>query len=495
MAEGCGRLRGIFGKCAQSAGPTYQELKYNPLDLPPTPGDLPVQRKTAFISAPSPPAAAPLRPHRSELCRAGASMTYHIASRFPDTAPAVPNRWLIAAASCLMQAALGSVYAASVFLPAIMGQYAATRAEATLVFTITILALGITAGFGGALQRRYGPRAIATAGGMLYGLGTALAAFAPNLPMLYLTQGIMGGIGLGLGYIVPLAMLVRWFPDHRGLITGIAVFGFGAGAAMVSPLAAAMLAALGLQHTLLALGAGYLVIGVGAAQLFRAAPEGYAPSGFAPGALAASTASERDFGLTAALRSPRWYLLWLILALNVTAGAALVSVASPLAQELSGVTPGTAALAVMALSLCNGAGRILWGWASDRLGRPVTFAILFALQFVALAGIVGLCFGGGFAAMPAFTVDFFGARHAGAIYGAMLTAWGAGATAGPLLIASVDYRSALSIIAVITLLSAPLALLARRETLAGLARLARQLASHVAAAGSAGASASASFRD
>jgi len=437
-------------------------------------------------------------------------MTYHIASRFPDTAPAVPNRWLIAAASCLMQAALGSVYAASVFLPAIIGQYAATRPEATLVFTITILALGITAGFGGALQRRYGPRAIATAGGMLYGLGTALAAFAPNLPMLYLTQGIMGGIGLGLGYIVPLAMLVRWFPDHRGLITGIAVFGFGAGAAMVSPLAAAMLAALGLQHTLLALGAGYLVIGVGAAQLFRAAPEGYAPSGFAPGALAASTASERDFGLTAALRSPRWYLLWLILALNVTAGAALVSVASPLAQELSGVTPGTAALAVMALSLCNGAGRILWGWASDRLGRPVTFAILFALQFVAfallarvsnfptlvaLAGIVGLCFGGGFAAMPAFTVDFFGARHAGAIYGAMLTAWGAGATAGPLLIASVDYRSALSIIAALMLLSAPLALLARRETLARLARLARQLASHVAAAGSAGASASASFRD
>jgi OFA family oxalate/formate antiporter-like MFS transporter len=413
-------------------------------------------------------------------------MTYQIASTFPDAAPAAPNRWLIAAASCLMQAALGSVYAASVFLPAIMEQYGATRREANLVFTVTILALGITAGFGGALQRRYGPRVIATAGGMLYGLGTALAAFAPNLPILYLTQGVMGGIGLGLGYIVPLAMLVRWFPDHRGLIAGLAVAGFGAGAMVVSPLAAAMLAALGLQHTLLALGAGYLVIGVGAAQLFRAAPEGYAPREWAPEVLAESTASERDLGLAAALRSPRWYLLWLILALNVTAGAALVSVASPLAQELTRVTAGEAALAVMALSLCNGAGRILWGWASDRLGRPATFAILFALQFVvfallarvsdfptlvALAGVVGLCFGGGFAAMPAFTVDFFGARHAGAIYGAMLTAWGAGAAAGPLLIASVDYRTALSIIAMVMLLSAPLALLARRETLARLARL------------------------
>src|SRR5260370_13471486 len=119
MAEGCGRLRGMFGKGGRSAGPTYQELKYNPLDLPPTPGDLPVQRKTAFISAPSPPAAAPLRPHRSELCRAGASMTYHIASRFPDTAPAVPNRWLIAAPSCLIPAPPGSVLAARAVLPAI----------------------------------------------------------------------------------------------------------------------------------------------------------------------------------------------------------------------------------------------------------------------------------------------------------------------------------------------------------------------------------------
>src|SRR5258708_22975037 len=117
MAEGCGRLRGIFGKCARSAGPTYQELKYNPLDLPPTPGDLPVQRKTAFISAPSPPAAAPLRPHRSELCRAGASMTYHIASRFPDTPPAVPDRWLIAPPSFPIPAGLCAGSAPRELLP------------------------------------------------------------------------------------------------------------------------------------------------------------------------------------------------------------------------------------------------------------------------------------------------------------------------------------------------------------------------------------------
>jgi MFS transporter, OFA family, oxalate/formate antiporter len=435
---------------------------------------------------------------------AGASMTSRFASTFSSVVPRAdspsPNRWLIAAASCLMQGALGSVYAASVFLPAIMEQYGADRREANLAFTIAILALGITAGFGGALQRRYGPRAIATAGAVLYGLGTALAGCAPNLPLLYLTQGVIAGVGLGLGYIVPLAMLVRWFPDHRGFIAGLAVTGFGAGAMIVGPVAAAMLPALGLKHTLLALGAGYLVIGGGAAQFFRAAPEAYAPRGWAPGALAHSAASHADLSLAAALRSPRWYLLWLILALNVTAGAALISVASPLAQELTRVSATEAALAVMAISLCNGAGRILWGWASDRLGRPATFACLFALQFLAftllaqasnfatllaLGGIVGLCFGGGFAAMPAFTADYFGARHAGAIYGAMLTAWGAGAAAGPLLIASVDYRRALTIIAVLMLLSAPLALLAHRQALAGLARLLRpRFAAAASASGS-----------
>jgi OFA family oxalate/formate antiporter-like MFS transporter len=401
-------------------------------------------------------------------------------------AGSAPNRWLIAAASCLMQAALGSVYAQSVFLPAIMQHFGATRAQANLTFTVTILALGVTAGFGGALQRRFGPRAVATAGGLLYGLGVMLAAMAPNLPLLYLTQGMIGGVGLGLGYIVPLAMLMRWFPDHRGLVSGLAVAGFGAGAVGVSPLAAQLVEAVGLRETGLALGAAYLVIGVGAAQLFRAAPDGYAPPGWSPPARREAEDGARDWSLAAALRSPRWYLLWFILALNVTAGAALVSVASPLAQELTGVTAAKAAVAVMALSLCNGAGRILWGWASDRMGRPLTFMSLFAIQFVAfallahvasfaalimLAGIVGLCFGGGFAAMPVFTVDFFGARHAGAIYGAMLTAWGAGAAAGPLLIATVDYRRALSIIAVVMLMSAPLALLAKREILAALLRL------------------------
>jgi OFA family oxalate/formate antiporter-like MFS transporter len=386
---------------------------------------------------------------------------------------AQPNRWLIAAASCLMQAALGSVYASSVFRAAVMERYGASEREASLAFAITILALGITAGFGGALQRRLGPRLTGTLGGLLYGAGVFLAALAPNLTLFYVTQGVIAGIGLGLGYIVPLAMLIGWFPDKRGLITGLAVAGFGAGAAIVGPLAAAMLRQDGLSATLMILGAGYLAVGVGAAQLFRAAPEGYAPRGWTPPDRSANALARRDFTLGEALNTPRWYLLWLVLALNVSAGAALISVASPLTCQFTGVPPGTAALAVMMIALANGAGRIFWGWTSDRIGRPLAFISLFLVQSLAfcllarvgdfalllvLAGTVGLCFGGGFAVMPAFAADFFGAKNAGAIYGAMLTAWSAGCIAGPLLIASMDYRAAAAVIAGAMLAGVPLTL-------------------------------------
>ena len=390
------------------------------------------------------------------------------------------HRWTIAVASIIVQLALGTVYASSVLVLPIMARYGVSKAEAALTFTLTIAALGITAGFGGVLQRRYGPRAIATAAGLLYGGGVCLAAFAPNIVVLYLTFGIIGGIGLGLGYIVPVAMLIRWFPDKRGLISGLAVAGFGGGAMAVSPFAAALLRSTGLHGTLIVLGLAYIGIIVAAAQFFRAAPEDYAPKGWQRPVSADHGAAARHYTLAEALRSPGWYLLWLVLALNVTAGAALVSVAAPLAQNICGVTPTTAALAVMAISLTNGAGRPLWGWASDKIGRPATFAILFLVQFVAfraLAGVaefgpllalcmvIGMCFGAGFAAMPAFAADFFGSKNAGAIYGAMLTAWSAGAVAGPTLIASIDYRLAAGMIAWLMLASAALPLWIGRRTL------------------------------
>lgn len=399
-------------------------------------------------------------------------------SSTPVTGSLSPNRWVIAIAAFCMQLALGAVYAWSVFLNPVISEYKVPRAQANFTFSVALLALGVTAGFGGYLNNRFGPRAIASVAGLIYGAGIILAGFsAPNLFVLYLTYGIIGGIGLGLGYIVALTMLIKWFPDRRGFITGLAVAGFGGGAALTGPIAANfMLKPLGLNKTFVVLGIVYLVIVVGAAQFFRRAPDGYAPPNWTPVSRPQDIRSKRDYSLREALTSPRWYILWLTLALNVTAGAALISVASPLAQKFTLVSAGVASTLVVTISIFNGAGRLFWGWVSDFIGRPYTFLSLFVIQIFCFAltplirnfallfipaSLIGLCYGGGFGTMPAFAADFFGPKNAGTIYGAMLTAWSAGGILGPLLIGAMDYTTALYIIAGVMLLSCALPFIAR----------------------------------
>src|SRR5205085_5818572 len=245
-------------------------------------------------------------------------------------------------------------------------EYHTSRPAANLTFSLVLLALGVTAGFGGYLNNRFGPRVVATAGGILYGLGVFLASFTtPNLFLLYLTFGIIGGIGVGLGYIVALAMLIKWFPDRRGFITGLAVAGFGGGALITAPLATQLIATVHLSNTFLYLGLGYFVVIVVVAQFFRTAPDGYGPAGWTPSVRQQTNRSVREYTLAEAVRLPRWSVLWLILALNVTAAAALISVAAPLTEKFTGVNAATAALLVSTISIFNGVGRLFWGWLSD----------------------------------------------------------------------------------------------------------------------------------
>lgn len=298
---------------------------------------------------------------------------------------------------------------------------------------------------------------------------------------LYLSYGVIGGLGLGLGYIVPVAVLVKWFPDRRGLITGIAVGGFGAGALITAPVATALIKSVGVLPTFAYLGVGYFVVAIIAAMFMQNPPEGWTPAGWTPSAKQTSERATRDYTLPEALKTWQWWALWAILFLNTCAGISVISQESPLFQKLTGVTAAVAAGMVGIASLGNAVGRVFWAWVSDLITRRVTFMVIFAVQVLlfwflptiaiptlmtTVTFVVLMCYGGGFGTMPAFTADYFGSKNVGPIYGLMLTAWSFASVAGPLYIARMvettgKYSGALHVIAVVMAISILLPLIVR----------------------------------
>jgi OFA family oxalate/formate antiporter-like MFS transporter len=390
------------------------------------------------------------------------------------------NRWGIAVAGVVMQIALGAVYAWSVFRIPLTKAFGWTISQVTLTFTIAILMLGFAAFVGGLWMRKSGPRRVAIAAGILYGLGVFLASFSGgHLYWLYFSYGFLGGIGLGLGYIVPVATLVKWFPDRRGMITGIAVAGFGAGALITAPIATRLIASLGVMKTFAVLGIAYFIAVTVAALFIRDPPQGFAPAGWKPSAAQTKQRTARDYTLGEALGKWQWYALSAMLFLNTSAGISIISQAAPMAQEITRVSAAVAAGMVGIISIANGSGRFLWAWLSDAIGRRAVFFTMFLIQavvfaviphvtgfglFTTLAFVVLLCYGGGFGTMPAFAADYFGPTNVGSIYGLMLTAWGFAGVLGPMLIAGIrqntgHYSQALTVIAVIVLVSAVLPLI------------------------------------
>lgn len=390
------------------------------------------------------------------------------------------NRWVIATAGILLQIALGAVYAWSVFRTPLVNQFGWSIAEVTLTFTISIFVLGVAAFFGGLWLNRKGPRVVAITGGALYGLGVFLASFsADKLWWLYLTFGFIGGLGLGFAYIVPVAVLVKWFPDRRGLITGIAVGGFGAGALITAPVATYLIQRVGVLDTFAYLGIVYLIVTVVTGFFMTNPPEGWVPKGWTPSASLVSQRAGGDYTLAQALHTWQWYALWLLLFLNTLAGIAVISQEAPIFQELVGVTAVVAASMVGIASIGNAAGRVFWAWVSDSITRRITFLVMFLIQVLLfwllanssmvagttlLTFVVLMCYGGGFGTMPAFAADYFGSKNVGPIYGLMLTAWGTASAVGPLLIAYLrqttgSYHRPLHVIAGLMAVSAVLPLL------------------------------------
>ncbi|MFS1516922.1 OFA family MFS transporter [Bacillus sp. SCS-151] len=365
------------------------------------------------------------------------------------------NRWLIALSAIAIHISIGSVYAYSVYKKPIHDELGWSSTETALAFTIAIFCLGTSAAFFGKLVEKKGPRFSAIVAAILFSTGLIGTGFAIQLESLYgyyLTYGLISGMGLGIGYIAPVSTLVKWFPDRRGLATGMAVMGFGAGALICSPVANYLIENVGLSQTFFILGITYFILMISGALYIARPEEGWVPAGMKEASEKGKVKIKADLAqLTAneAVKTKRFWMLWLMMFINISSGIMLISVASPMAQEKVGMTAVAAASMVGIMGFFNGGGRIGWATASDYLGRTNVFTIFFSIQlvaflilptvssqaiFVTLIFLILTIYGGGFASLPAFIGDLFGTKQLGAIHGYLLTSWSMAGVFGPMLV-------------------------------------------------------------
>lgn len=368
------------------------------------------------------------------------------------------NRWLIALSAIAIQLSIGAAYAYSVYTKPISETMGWSPTEITYAFTIMMALGGISAAFFGSFVEKNGPRKSAMVAAVLFGLGQAGAGFATqidSLALFLLTYGFMSGMGLGVGYIAPISTLVKWFPDRRGLATGMAVMGFGAGALITAPVAASLIGMVGVTTTFYILGVSYFILISLGASYIAPPPEGYMPKGMEADLASGKKVLKKDLAqLTArqAVRTRRFWMLWAMMLVNVSAGIMIISVASPMAQEMVGLTAAGAATLVGIMGIFNGGGRLGWAAVSDYIGRPTVFMMFFIIQiaaFIMLPGITNViifqvfillivsCYGGGFSNLPAFIGDMFGTKQLGAIHGYLLTTWSLGGIIGPAIVSQV----------------------------------------------------------
>jgi MFS family permease len=375
------------------------------------------------------------------------------------------SRWHIPFGAVAVHICIGSVYAWSTFNRPIQQLFPADPwwfSPPYTTFTTALVLLGLSAAFGGPWVERRGPRVAATAAAVFFGSGLILGGIGLALrqsAIVFLGMGVIGGIGCGLGYISPVSTLVQWFPDRRGMATGMAIMGFGGGAFLAGYLNVFFMNRIGVANTVMALGMTYLVVMLVGTRFLRRPPPGWRPEGWTgplkTTAMIANTSVSRNH----AIQTKQFYLLWGILFINVTAGIGILAQASPMMQDMFHRTPLQAAAVVSLISIFNAAGRFLWASGSDYIGRRNTYTIFFVAQFVLFLLIPRLAasgnwlvfqislfavftmYGGGFATIPAFLADIFGPDNVGAIHGALLTAWSAAAVAGPVIITELSNRA------------------------------------------------------
>jgi OFA family oxalate/formate antiporter-like MFS transporter len=372
------------------------------------------------------------------------------------------NRWLIALSAIAIHLSIGAAYAYSVYKNPLSESLGWSGTEVTIAFTIMMALAGSSAALFGSFVERNGPRKSAMVAAVLFGfgqVGSGLAVSIESLPLFLLTYGLASGLGLGIGYISPVSTLIKWFPDRRGLATGMAVLGFGTGALITAPVAANLIMSIGISTTFYILGTSYFILMMLGASYIAPPQEGWMPEGMKKNVASGKIEVKKDLAqLTAkeAVKTKRFWMLWVIMLINTSAGIMMISVASPMAQDVVGLSAAAAAAMVGIMGIFNGGGRLGWAAASDYIGRPTVFIIFFIIQIVAflllpnitnallfqaLILLVVSCYGGGFSNLPAFIGDLFGTKQLGAIHGYLLTTWSIGGVFGPMMVVAIKERT------------------------------------------------------
>lgn len=361
------------------------------------------------------------------------------------------NRYIVALAGVMLHLMIGSVYAWSVYTKPIAAQTGWSESSVAFAFSLAIFFLGMSAAFMGRLVEKLGPTLTGTVSAILYGSGIALTGLAvqsQQLWLLYASYGVIAGLGLGAGYVTPISTIIKWFPDRRGLATGLAIMGFGFAALLTSPIAQFLMSSVGLSNTFYILGAGYFLIMIVSAQFIKRPTAEDLANFKSEDKEAVSLTGGLQMTANQALKAKTFYLLWFMFFISITCGISLVSAASPMAQ-LTGMSAATAAVMVGIIGLFNGFGRLVWATFSDYIGRPLTYSLIFVVDmamfvilifthspfiFAVALSLLMSCYGAGFSVIPAYLGDVFGTKELGAIHGSILTAWAAAGMVGPLLL-------------------------------------------------------------
>jgi OFA family oxalate/formate antiporter-like MFS transporter len=362
--------------------------------------------------------------------------------------PINPARWPALVGGGLMNVALGTYYAWSVYVPALEKEFGWTRTQTSLVATIDMVMLASSFLVAGMLQNRIGPRAVATIGGLLFSAGLYLASYTQSLTMLYLTWGVMVGIGLGFGYLAPITVGSKWFPNHRGLVNGLAIGIFAAGSGVFGPVASRLVESMGWRATFQTLAGLFFVFTMVGAYLLKDPPDGYVAPVSRSKAVNRPKAHHIEVPTSQVLRMPTFYLLWFAYALGTTAGTMVISQLVPFARA-SGFTAANAAFAITIGAIGSASGRFLSGWMSDYFGRLFTLRGMIVMSmvatpslyvfreeaslFYALLFVVYYCYGTQLSVYTALAGDFYGTKYLATNYGVLLCAWGFAGVLGPVI--------------------------------------------------------------